>query len=169
MDDWFDRDKRRKRRDIFDFFDEIFKEFNEMIKNFMNVSPDDINREPKIKGFSIYMGPDGIDVRDLSGRPININKSIFEDKIRPDEYKELDYDMIRKGDKVIYYIDLTGVPARNISVDKNNNMLIIRYDGKISQIRLPNDLINYKIEDYKVGKGILTIVMKKKAKSIFRF
>jgi len=165
MDDWFDRDRRRRRKDFFDVFDEIFKEINRMLRDMI---PEDFMDESNVRGFSIYMGPEGIDIRDLSGRPIGgkFHRS-FEEVERKVEEK-LDYDVIREGDKYVYYIDLRIGKPSELDVYKEGDRIIVVVDGKTYIIPVDREITKFNIEDYQFKNGILKIILGRK-KGLFRF
>jgi len=165
MDDWFDRDRRRHRKDIFDVFDEIFKEINRMLHDMI---PEDFMDESNVRGFSIYMGPDGVDIRDLSGKPIgsSFHKSFEEIERRVEE--ELDYDVIKEGDKYVYYIDLRISKPSELDVYKENDRIVVVVDGKTYTIPVDRELMKFDIEDYQFKSGILKIILGRR-KSLFRF
>ena len=167
MDDWFDRDRRKRRRDLFDIFDEIFREINRM---FQDMFKEGFNEESNIRGFSIYMGPEGIDIRDLSGKPISRKPIIWSDEsgYRREEDIKVDYDVIKEGDKYVYYIDLRIGRPSELRVYKERDRIVISYNGRSITIPLARDVAKYEIEDYEYKNGVLKIILGKK-RGIFRF
>jgi len=164
-----DRDKRRK-RDFFDIIDELIKDLNKMMKDLMedNLSNEDLNK-PNIRGFSIYLGPDGIDIRDLSGNSINMNDRInLPQKGMEREYLNLDYDIVDEEGFRVLYVDLRRVSTDNLKIEKDGFFIKIKSGNKVYTLTLPKDMTKYDIKEYKVKNGVLRIVLSKK-KGFFRF
>lgn len=164
-----DRDKKRK-RDFFDIIDELIKDLNKMMKDLMegNFSDEDFN-EPNIRGFSIYLGPDGIDIRDLSGNSINMDDRIsLPQKGMEREYLNLDYDIVDEEGYRVLYVDLRRVSTDNLKIEKDGFLIKIKSRDKVYTLRLPKDMEKYDIREYKVNNGVLRIVLSKK-RGFFRF
>jgi len=162
-----DDDKDRRRKSIFDIIDELMKDINKMMRDLME---DNIREgeSPGFKGFSIYMGPDGIDIRDINGNPIGRGREVrgFE---RPPtrEFLSLDYDIVEEDGRKIVYVDLRRIPQENIEIEKDGFILRVKYDDKVYSVTLPRELSGYSIDSYEVKNGVLKVILKKK-KSLFR-
>jgi HSP20 family molecular chaperone IbpA len=162
-----DDDKDRKRKSIFDIIDELMKDINKMMKDLMEGNIRE-GEPPGFKGFSIYMGPDGIDIRDINGNPIGPGREIKElDRFPTREFLRLDYDIMDEDGRKIVYVDLRRIPTSNIKVEKDGYILRVKYKDKVYSVTLPKELSDYSIESHEVKNGVLKIIFKKK-KSLFR-
>lgn len=160
---WF-----RRRRSIFDIFDEILREFEEE----MSALQEEIERVfrerrgelkgPYVYGFKITIGPDGVPrveefgnvARGRRGRPV----------IR--EEMEPLVDVFEHGDEVWIVADLPGVPKESIKVKATEKKLVIKAEGPgkkyFKEVELPAEVLpDTARASYK--NGVLEVKLKKKA------
>lgn len=133
---WF-----RRRRSIFDLFDEIMREFEEELREieeefmrFVREGKGEV-RGPYYYGIRVTIGPDGVprveefgNIRRKAGRPVIL------EEIEP-MVDVLDYD-----NEIIVVAELPGVDKDKIKVKVKDNKLIIKAENKkkyYKEIELP--------------------------------
>ena len=124
----------RRRRSIWDFFDDIFREIDELFRREfegierifeeMEKAPGFMRYGPYVYGFSITIGPDG--------RPIirefgNVRREAGKPRIS--EEREPLVDVIEDEDTVTVVAELPGVDKENIKVRATENKVIISARG----------------------------------------
>lgn len=171
-----DRDKRRRRRNPFDFIDEdefekIFDEVQRMFEstNFKEMIEDmfrgGFNPNKRfVHGFSLNMGPDGKPrIQEFGNRPI---KSPNGEPLISEEREPLT-DIIEGDDDVSITVEIPGVEREDIDLNATNDTLEIKVDTPNRKyhknINLPCDVIP-KTTKATYKNGILDVVIKRKEK-----
>lgn len=161
----------RRRRSIFDIFDEFFREFEERFaeieeeferefKKLLEEGRGEI-RGPYIYGIRITIGPDGIPRVEEFG---NVSRGRRGRPLIKEEMEPL-VDIIERDDEIWIVADLPGVPKENIDVKVAERSVTIRArnDRKYYKVvELPVDVIPESAKaSYK--NGVLEVRIKKKA------
>ena len=153
FDDWW-RKKKKKFEEIDDFdsfFEEVFKEIEEIFKGFGFGTP-------VIRGFSITIGPDG--------KPVfkEIGPSTIQPVKEEEKEKEVTVDIVETNNEYLITADLPGLREEDINVEFRDNKLVIKGYGKYTYykvIDLPSDA-SKEILEKKYLNGVLTLKIKKK-------
>jgi HSP20 family protein len=168
----FDEDRRRRRKDPFDFFgfdndfDRVFRNMEKMWERaFKNFNFDQI--EPGrsfVHGFNIRIGPDGKPRIEEFG---NLPKRIDKGKTVVPEEREPLTDIIEGDDDVFITVEVPGVDKQDINININDSSLDISVDSPVRKyhktIDLPCSVVPNKAKaTYK--NGILDIIIKRKEK-----
>jgi len=164
----------RRRRSIFDLFDELFREIEEEMNEFIRrwegygfeeELPKDVKRKSYYYGFRITIGPDGVPKIETFGnrRPVVIEEGrprrVVSDEIEPlvDVYEE--------GDTVTIVAEMPGVEKEKIKIRAEGRRLVIEAsDGKkyYKEVDLPTE-VDVKSAKASYKNGILEIKLKKKS------
>lgn len=163
----------RRRRSIFDLFDELFREIEEEMNEFirrwegygLEELPRDVKRKSYYYGFRITIGPDGVPRIETFGnrRPVVIEEGrprrIVSDEIEPlvDVYEE--------GDTVVVVAEMPGVEKDKIRVRAEGRRLVIEAsNGRkyYKEVDLPAE-VDVKTSKASYKNGILEIRLKKKS------
>lgn len=115
----------RKRRSIFDIFDDFFKDVEEMFEEEFE-RLEKLSRQPEksgpiVYGFRMTIGPDGVPHIQEFG---NIKRVGAKPKIS--EEREPLYDIIESGNMLTVVVELPGVEKEKIDVKVVDNKLVIR-------------------------------------------
>lgn len=119
---------RRRRRDIFDIFEEMeemLKEVEEFFSRGFRELEEERGREirgPYVYGIRIFIGPDGVPKVERFG---NIGRSRRGEPMIREEMEPV-VDVFERGDEVIVVADVPGVPKESIDVEATERRLIIR-------------------------------------------
>ncbi|MEM1541747.1 MAG: archaeal heat shock protein Hsp20 [Ignisphaera sp.] len=166
--------ERRRRRSIFDIFDELFRELQEELEDFERelskihpVDPDefsDIHRKPIVYGFRIEIGPDGVPRIHEFG---NVRKGGRARIVVTDEREPL-VDIYEEEDRVRIVAELPGVDENKIKVEalEGNRILIeaSNHDKKYrKELELPVE-VDIDTAEATYRNGVLEITIKKKQK-----
>ncbi|MEM0014102.1 MAG: archaeal heat shock protein Hsp20 [Zestosphaera sp.] len=162
---------RRRRRSFFDVFDELFRELEEEMREFVEESerllrmrPEEFERlrerglGPYVYGYRIYVGPDGKIKVDEFG---NVRREGIKPKIT--EETEPLADVIDEGDKVRVIVEMPGVEKDKIKLKAVGKELTIQAsDGKkyFKKVALPDE-IDVKSAKANYKNGILEVEFKK--------
>lgn len=162
---------RRRRKSFFDVFDELFRELEEEMREFIEeserlfrMSPDEMEElrkrgfGPYVYGYRIYVGPDGKIKVDEFG---NVRREGVRPKIT--EEAEPLADVIDEGDKVRVIVEMPGVEKDKIKLKAVGRELTIQAsDGRkyFKKIALPDE-IDVKSAKASYRNGILEIEFKK--------
>jgi len=164
-------DERKRRRSIFDLFDELFREFEEELEELerafrRSLSPEERVElgKPIIYGFRIEIGPDGIPKvyefgnvkRSVRGRP----------RIVVSEEREPLVDIYEDEDKIRVVLEMPGVDENKIKVEALDERHIVvegsNHDRKYrKEIELPTD-VNVDAAEAVYKNGVLEIKLPKK-------
>ncbi len=167
---WFGR---RRRRSIFDVFDELFRELEEEFSRFIEEDIEEIIRRaresgrvkgPYFYGVRITIGPDGVPRVEEFGN-IKMTRSgrpIIREEIEPM------VDVIEHEDEVWVVADMPGVEKDKIKVrvSPDGKKLVIRAeDGKkyYKEVELPAE-VDPKSAKATYKNGVLEVKLKKKGK-----
>ncbi len=159
----------RRRRDIFDIFEDFFKEIEEVERAFLREFEDMLTRtsmvpekpgQPIVYGFRITIGPDGRPIIEEFG---NIRKT----RGRPiiSEEHEPPVDVFEEDDHVVVIAEIPGVEKDKIDVRATENKLIIKASDTnrkyYKEVELP---VEVKPETAKATykNGILEVRIQKK-------
>ncbi|MCD6488569.1 MAG: Hsp20/alpha crystallin family protein [Desulfurococcales archaeon] len=162
----------RRRKSIFDIFDEFFREIDEELYRFMR-DFELFSREfghkgkeyqvygPYVYGFRIFIGPDGKpkieefgNVRRISGKPVI------------SEEREPLVDVFEEGDEIVVIAELPGVDKDKINIKVGDNMrkLVIRASDTnrkyYKEIELPAK-VDPKSAKANYRNGVLEIKLRK--------
>ncbi|MGC9148032.1 MAG: archaeal heat shock protein Hsp20 [Sulfolobales archaeon] len=163
----------RRRRDIFDWIDELFREIeeemNEFIRRWEGYVPEekiskDIKKKSYYYGFRITIGPDGVPRIETFGnrRPVVVEEGrprrVISEEIEPlvDVYEE--------DDTITVVVEMPGVEKEKIKVRTEGKRLIIEgSNGKkyYREVDLPVE-VDVKNAKATYKNGILEIKLKKK-------
>ncbi len=160
----------RRRRSIFDIFDEFFREFEErfaeieeeMEREFRKIFEESKGeiRGPYVYGIRITIGPDGIPKVEEFG---NIARGRRGRPLIKEEMEPL-VDVIERGDEIWVVADVPGVPKENIDVKVTEKTLTIRAQNErkyYKVVELPAEVIPESAKaSYK--NGVLEVRLKKK-------
>lgn len=172
------RNDKRKRRTIFDVFDEIFYEFFEdlerEIQEFQKYLSRSAYREiqegqkkgferPIVYGFRITVGPDGVPRIEEFGNVRKIGR-------KPEIAEEMEplVDVVDEGDSVRVIAELPGVDKDDIELEAVDKTLIIKAKGKHRSYYKEVDLpAKVEIDSAKARyrNGVLEVVLKKVEKA----
>jgi HSP20 family protein len=164
----------RRRKTIFDVFDELFREIQEEFEEFVREAErvrEEGFLEPKegfeikgpyVYGFRLTIGPDGKPRIEEFGNVRRVGR-------RPRISEEIEplVDVIDEGNKIRVVAEIPGVEKEKINLKAVNNKLIIKatnFNRKYyKEIELPAEV---KIETAKASyrNGVLEVVMDKKEK-----
>jgi len=170
-----ERREKRKRRSIFDLFDELFEELEEELQEFEHMfswglGPEEraeIAGKPIVYGFRIEIGPDGVPrvyefgnvKRSSRGRP----RIVVSDALEPLT------DIYEDEDKVRVVLEMPGVDENKIKVEAVDERHIVvegsNHDRKYrKEIELPTEVdVDAAKAVYK--NGVLEITLPKKKES----
>ncbi|MCC6046298.1 MAG: Hsp20/alpha crystallin family protein [Ignisphaera sp.] len=163
--------ERKRRRSIFDLFDELFREFEEELEELERAFRRSLGPEervelgkPIIYGFRIEIGPDGIPKvyefgnvkRSMRGRP----------RIVVSEEREPLVDIYEDEDKIRVVLEMPGVDENKIKVEAVDERHIVvegsNHDRKYrKEIELPTDA-NVDAAEAVYKNGVLEIKLPKK-------
>ncbi|MEB3760320.1 MAG: Hsp20/alpha crystallin family protein [Desulfurococcales archaeon] len=158
----------RKRRSIFDIFDEIIRDIEDTMRSFeeeferlLREGSTNI-RGPYYYGVRITIGPDGVPRVEEFGniRRTKLGKTIVSEEIEPL------VDVIDADDEVWVIAELPGIPKEKIKVKATEDYVEIRAEnGKkyYKKIELPVK-VDPKSAVAKYKNGVLDIKLKKKEK-----
>lgn len=158
---------RRRRRGIFDIFDEIeemLREMEELWSRGFRELEEERGREvrgPYIYGIRIFIGPDGVPRIERFG---NITRGR---RGEPEIKEEMEpvVDVIEKGDEIIVVADVPGVSKEEIDVEATERRLIIRARSSerkyYREVELPAD-VDPTSAKASYRNGILEVRLKKK-------
>ncbi len=160
----------RRRRSIFDIFDEFFREFEErfseveeeMERAFRKAIEEGKGeiRGPYVYGIRITIGPDGVPRIEEFG---NVSRGVRGRPFIKEEMEPL-VDVIERGDEIWVVADVPGVSKENIDVKVTERTVTIKAqnDRKYYKVvELPREVIPESAKaSYK--NGVLEIKLKKK-------
>ncbi len=158
----------RRRRSIFDIFDEMFQEFEELMKSIEEEFEELVRsgraeiRGPYVYGFSITIGPDGKPIIQEFG---NVRRLAGKPKIS--EEREPLVDVLEDDDYVTIVAELPGVDKEKIKIRATEDKVIIRASNAerkyYKEVELP---VKVKPETAKATyrNGVLEIKLEKKEK-----
>lgn len=161
MDEW------RRRRSIFDLFDEIMREFEEefeeLFKGFREFGREELYGRPYVYGFRITIGPDGKPKVEEFGNVKRVGK-------RPKVVEEMEplVDVIEEEDKIKVIVEMPGVEKDKISLKASEDTLIVRGSDSnrkyYKEITLPTKV---KPESAKATyrNGVLEVTLEKAEKA----
>jgi HSP20 family protein len=172
------RNDKKKRRSIFDVFDEIFYEFFEDLERDLQEFQRYLSRSayrgieesekkgikgPIVYGFRITVGPDGVPRIEEFGNVRKIGK-------KPEIAEEMEplVDVVDEGDHVRIIAELPGVDKEDIELEAVDKTLIIRAKGKhrsyYKEVELPSRVdVDSAKAHYR--NGVLEVVLKKVEKA----
>lgn len=116
---------RRKRRSIFDLFDELMREFEEefedLLKGFREFSRSELYGGPYVYGFRITIGPDGKPKVEEFGNVKRVGS-------KPKVVEEMEplVDVIEEDDKIKVVAEMPGVEKEKVSVKATEDTVVIR-------------------------------------------
>ncbi|AFZ71007.1 molecular chaperone (small heat shock protein) [Caldisphaera lagunensis DSM 15908] len=157
----------KKRKSIFDIFDDIMREMEEEMREFEE-SFEDLMKQQNVKGENpyyygvrIFVGPDGVPKVEEFG---NIKKGKYGKPIISDEIEPI-VDVIDHNDEIWIVADLPGVAKENIKVNATEDKIYIKANSDIrkysKEIDLPSKIDPDSVKaSYK--NGVLEIKVKKK-------
>ena len=171
-------ERRRKRRDIFDIFDELFRELREELEDFEKelsrihlMNPDEfssIHRKPIVYGFRIEIGPDGVPKIYEFG---NVKRGGRARIVVTDEREPL-VDIYEEEDRVRIVAELPGVDENKIKVEAlEGNRILIEASNHDKKYRKEIDLpveVDIDTAEATYRNGVLEITIKKKQKETER-
>ncbi|MGC8572926.1 MAG: archaeal heat shock protein Hsp20 [Caldisphaera sp.] len=156
----------KKKKSIFDVFDDIMREMEEEMRefeeSFENLTKQGTKGEnPYYYGVRIFVGPDGIPKVEEFG---NIKKGKFGKPIVSDEIEPM-VDVIDHNDEIWIVADLPGVAKENIKVNATEDKIYIKATGDMrkysKEVELPSKIDPDSVKaTYK--NGVLEIKVKKK-------
>ncbi|MEM4049286.1 MAG: archaeal heat shock protein Hsp20, partial [Zestosphaera sp.] len=162
---------RKRRRSLFDIFDEWIREMEEEMREFIEeseklfrMSPEELEElrkkglGPYVYGYRIYIGPDGKVKIDEFG---NVRREGVKPKIT--EEAEPLADVIDEGDKVRIIVEMPGVEKDKIKLKASGKELIIQAsNGRkyLKKLTLPDE-VDVKSAKASYKNGILEIEFKK--------
>lgn len=166
--------ERRKRKSIFDIFDELFKELQDELEAFEKefgriraITPDElsnIHNKPIVYGFRIEIGPDGVPKIYEFG---NVKRGARARITVTDEREPL-VDVYEEDDKIRIVAELPGVDENKIRVQAlNGNRILIEasnHNRKYKkELELPGE-VDIDTAEAVYKNGVLEITIKKKGK-----
>ncbi len=163
---------RRRRKSIFDIFDDLFKEIEEEFRELFS----EVERVREIKGFEegfrevrgpfiygfrITIGPDGRPKVEEFG---NIRRA----GVRPKISEEIEplVDVLDEGDKIRVVAEMPGVEKDKINLRAVDRKLIIKASNHkkyYKEIELPDE-VDIRKARASYRNGVLEIVLEKKSK-----
>ena len=163
---------RRRRRSIFDIFDDLFREIEEEFRELLSETErirevkgfeegfKEI-RGPFIYGFRITIGPDGRPKVEEFG---NIRRA----GVRPKISEEIEplVDVLDEGDKIRIIAEMPGVEKESISLKAVDKKLIIRASNHkkyYKEIDLPEE-VDVRKAKASYRNGVLEVLLEKKSK-----
>jgi HSP20 family protein len=162
---------RRKRRSLFDIFDEWIREMEGEMREFIEeseklfrMSPEELDElrkrglGPYVYGYRIYIGPDGKVKIDEFG---NVRREGMKPRIT--EEAEPLADIIDEGDKVRVIVEMPGVEKDKIKLKVSGKELLIQAsNGRkyFKKLALPDE-VDVKSAKANYKNGILEIEFKK--------
>jgi HSP20 family protein len=155
--------ERRRRRSIFDIFDELMREFEEEFEDLMKSFSSEYGRvRPYVYGFRITIGPDGKPKIEEFGNVKRVG-------IKPRIVEEMEplVDVIEEDDKVKVVAEMPGVEKEKINVRATEDTLIIKGSNAnrkyYKEVKLP---ARVKPETAKATyrNGVLEVVIEKHEK-----
>jgi len=166
-------ERRRRRRSMFDIFDELFRELNEELEEFMNevwrYGPmsgskefSEVYKKPIVYGFRIEIGPDGVPRIYEFG---NVKRTP-RGRVSVVEEREPLVDIYEEDDKIRVVAELPGVDENKIKVravdDKHVVIEASNHDRKYrKELELPVE-VDADSADAVYKNGVLEITFKKK-------
>ncbi|MEM1560083.1 MAG: archaeal heat shock protein Hsp20 [Ignisphaera sp.] len=164
--------ERKRRKSIFDVFDDLFKELNEELNEFMNqvwrMKPFteesiDISRKPIVYGFRIEIGPDGVPRIYEFG---NVRRTP-RGRVTVAEEREPLVDVYEEEDKIRVVAELPGVDEDKIKVRALDDKRIVIEASNHSrkyrkELELPVE-VDVDSADAVYKNGVLEITFKKKS------
>ena len=162
---------RRKKRSV---FDDVFEEFEELIRRFEDEF-EDMEKEfeeliksegrrpesPYFYGVRIYVGPDGVPHVEQFG---NIKKG-GKGKVILSEETEPMVDVMEHGDEVLIVADMPGVEKDQIKINATEDKLYIRAEGDkrkyYKEVELPAE-VDPSTAKATYRNGVLEVRIKKK-------
>jgi HSP20 family protein len=161
----------RRRRSIFDIFDEFFREFeerfakieDEMERAFRKALEEGKSESvgPYIYGIRITIGPDGVPKIEEFG---NITRGRRGRPLIKEEMEPL-VDVIETGDEVWVVADVPGVPKENIDVKVTERTVTIKAQNERKYYKVVELPVEVAPESAKASykNGVLEIRLKKKS------
>lgn len=162
---------RKRRRSLFDIFDEWIREMEEEMREFIEeseklfrASPEEFEElrkkglGPYVYGYRIYIGPDGKVKIDEFG---NVKKEGIKPRIT--EETEPLADVIDEGDKVRVIVEIPGVEKDKIKLKTSGKELLIQAsNGRkyFKKLILPDE-VDVKSAKASYRNGILEVEFKK--------
>lgn len=172
-----DRNKRRRRRNPFDFFgfdddfikdllddDRVMEDLRRMTEEMMRMFSTAQPGKPFVHGFKIQYGPDGKPrIEDFGNKPI---KTPDGEQLISEEREPLT-DIIEGDEDVAITVELPGVEREDIDLNATNESIEIKVDTPQrkyhKKLALPCDVIP-KTTKATYKNGILDIVLKRREK-----
>jgi len=166
--------RRRKERDIFDIFNELFRELQEEIDDFLEevwrTRPfvpselSEVSRKPIVYGFRIEIGPDGIPKIYEFGNVKRMPRGRI--TVVTDEREPL-VDVYEEGDKIRIVAELPGVDENKIKVQAlDERRILIEASNHDRRYRKELDLpaeVDIDSAEAVYKNGVLEITLKKKS------
>lgn len=164
--------ERRRRRSIFDIFDELFRELNEELNEFLEEawrlrpfveeSPD-VSKKPIVYGFRIEIGPDGVPRVYEFG---NVKRTP-RGRVTVVEEREPLVDIYEEEDKIRVVAELPGVDEDKIKVHALDDKRVVieasNHNRKYrKELELPVE-VDVDSADAVYKNGVLEITFKKKS------
>ena len=162
----------RRRRSIFDLIDELFREMEEEMNEFirrwesyeLESTPKDVKKKSYYYGFRITIGPDGVPRIETFGnrRPVVVEEGRSR-RIVSDEIEPL-VDVYEENDTITVVAEMPGVEKDKIKIRAEGKRLIIEgSNGKkyYREVDLPAE-VDTKTAKATYKNGILEIRLKKK-------
>lgn len=172
------RNDKKRRKTIFDVFDEIFYEFFEDLerelqefqrylsrtayRGIREVEKRGLNR-PIVYGFRITIGPDGVPRIEEFGNVRKVGR-------KPEIAEEMEplVDVVDEGNSVRVIAELPGVDKEDIELEAVDRTLIIRAKGKhrsyYKEVELPAR-VDIDSAKARYRNGVLEVVLKKVEKA----
>ncbi len=172
-----DRNKRRRRRNPFDFFgfdddfikdllddDRVMEDLRRMTEEMMRMFSTAQPGKPFVHGFKIQYGPDGKPrIEDFGNKPIKTPEG---EQLISEEREPLT-DIIEGDEDVAITVELPGVEREDIDLNATNESIEIKVDTPQrkyhKKLALPCDVIP-KTTKATYKNGILDIVLKRREK-----
>lgn len=169
----FESERRRRRRSIFDIFDELFRELNEELEEFMDevwrsrpfLGPEEFSnvyRKPIVYGFRIEIGPDGVPRVYEFG---NVKRTP-RGRVAVVEEREPLVDIYEEEDRIKVVAELPGVDENKIKVRALDEKHVVieasNHDRKYrKELELPVE-VDTDSADAVYKNGVLEITFRKK-------
>lgn len=115
----------RRRKSIFDLFDEIMREFEEefeeLFRGFKEFSREELYGKPYVYGFRITIGPDGKPKVEEFGNVKRVGR-------KPKVVEEMEplVDVIEEEDKIKVIVEMPGVEKDKINLKASEDTLVVR-------------------------------------------